>query len=221
MLGSIPWDIAFLQEAPPRWLVTLERELGAEGALALTSRNLGGPVRGALAKLNPDLIASNEGGSNQLLVRPPWRIAEVRRHTVTLEPERRAMLWARLEAPGGRALCVANLHATTPGRPNGPAELLAAAGTADGWSDATPLIFGGDLNQRPAERPELFAQLADRYGLAPPTAPREIDHLLARGLEVVEPPHALPDSARQLPASEGRVLQLSDHPCVVAGYKVR
>jgi endonuclease/exonuclease/phosphatase family metal-dependent hydrolase len=220
VLDSIPWDVAFLQEAPPHWLPALERGLGAEGALALTSRNFGAPLRRLFAAINPDLIASNEGGSNQLLARPPWRIAEVREHTAALQPERRAMLWARLEAPGERVLSVANLHATTGGQPNAAAELLAAAGTAVEWSAGAPLIFGGDLNQRPADRPELFAQLADRYGLAPATAPREIDHLLARGLDVAEPPHALPDSARQLPASEGRVLQLSDHPCVVGGFKV-
>ncbi|MEA2404305.1 MAG: hypothetical protein QOE08_952 [Thermoleophilaceae bacterium] len=220
VLASIPWEVALLQEAPPRWLTPLKRDLGAEGARALTSRNLGRPVRDALAALNPDLIASNEGGSNQLLVRPPWRIAEVRDHVVAKDPERRVMLWARLEGPDGRPLCVANLHGTTGGRPNGPAELLAAAGLAAAWASGAPLVFGGDLNQRPVERPQLFAQLAARHRLAPATAPREIDHLLARGLEVIEAPHALPDSARQIPARDGRVLQLSDHPCVVASFKV-
>jgi endonuclease/exonuclease/phosphatase family metal-dependent hydrolase len=221
VLASLPWEIALLQEAPPRWIEPLARDLGAKGALALTSRNLGGALRGALARVNPDLIASNEGGSNQLLVRPPWRIAEVRRHVVTLEPERRVMLWARLQAADGRELCVANLHATTPGKPDGPAELIAAAELAVGWSGVAPLIFGGDLNQRPAARPALFADLEERFGLAPATAGEEIDHLLARGLDVVDPPHVLPDHARQLPARDGRVLQLSDHPCVVASYKVK
>jgi endonuclease/exonuclease/phosphatase family metal-dependent hydrolase len=221
VLGSVPWDIAFLQEAPPRWLRPLARDLGASPASALTSRNFGAPLRRLLALLNPDLIASNEGGSNQLLVRPPWRVAEVRRHVVALEPERRVMLWARLEHPDGHVLCVANLHATTPGKPEGPAQLLAAADRAVTWSDGAPLIFGGDLNQRVSARPELFAELADRFALAPPTPPPAIDHLLARGVEVVDPPHALPDSARRVPASGGRVLQLSDHPYVVASYKVK
>jgi endonuclease/exonuclease/phosphatase family metal-dependent hydrolase len=220
VLDSIPWEIALLQEAPPRWLGPLKRDLGAEGARALTSRNLGAPIRGALAQLNPDLIASNEGGSNQLLVRPPWRLAEVRAHPVADEPERRVMLWARLEGPDGRELCVANVHGTTPGRPNGPAEVLAAAALAAAWAEGAPLVFGGDLNQRPVERPQLFGQLAARHQLAPGTAPREIDHLLARGLEIVDAPHALPDSARQIAARDGRVIQLSDHPCVVASFKV-
>ena len=221
VLASIPWDVALLQEAPPRWLPRLEHDLGAEGALALTSRNFGAPLRSLLAWLNPDLIASNEGGSNQLLVRPPWRIADVREHEASPKPERRVMLWVKLEAPGGRVLCVANLHGTTPGKPHGPAELLAAAELAVEWAEGAPLIFGGDLNQRVSARPELFAELEDRFALAPPTPPPHIDHLLARGLDVVEPPHVLPDSVRRVPGSRGRVVQLSDHPCVAASYKMR
>ena len=221
VLDSIPWDVALLQEAPPRWLADLARDLRAAGALALTSRNFGAPVRRALAELNPDLIASNEGGSNQLLVRPPWRIADTRRHVVAREPERRVMLWARLEDDDGRTLCVANLHASTPGRPDAPAELLAAAELATAWSGDAPLVFGGDLNQRPTDGPELFAQLAARNGLSGHTPGRALDHLLARGLEVAEPARPLPDAARELPGSGGRVLQLSDHPCVVASFKVK
>src|SRR5215217_5437770 len=77
VLAAFDWDVALLQEAPPRWLSPLARGAGARGAAsALTARNWGAPVRAWLAERNPDIMASREGGSNQLLVRPPWRIAE-------------------------------------------------------------------------------------------------------------------------------------------------
>src|SRR5665809_19696 len=99
VLNRDPWDVLMTQEAPPRWLRPLCRRLRAHGASALTSRNLGAAARSCVAERNPDLIASNEGGSNQILVRPPWRIALVRRLTLTCRPERRRMLWVMLERP--------------------------------------------------------------------------------------------------------------------------
>ena len=59
------------------------------------------------------------------------------------------------------------------------------------WSGPDPLVFGGDLNLRPARDPEPFAELRERFGLGEPTAPHAIDHLLARGLRVVERPRRL------------------------------
>jgi endonuclease/exonuclease/phosphatase family metal-dependent hydrolase len=126
-IAAQEWDVALLQEAPPRWLGPLSRAAGASGASALTSRNFAPGLRAALAWLNPDFVASNEGGSNQLLVRPPWRIEEVLRFTLTLRPERRAMLFARLDGPDGRRLAVANLHASAGDAPAATREVLAAA----------------------------------------------------------------------------------------------
>ena len=63
--------VALLQEAPPRWFEALARLTGSGGALALTSRNLLPALQWRLADLNPDLLASSEGGSNQILVRHP------------------------------------------------------------------------------------------------------------------------------------------------------
>src|SRR2546430_560885 len=103
-------------------------------------------------------------------------------------PERRSMAFTRTAS----GLCVANLHATAHFPDVAAAEVLRAADAAVELAAEAPLLFGGDLNLRPAERPEVFEQLRDRHGLAPPTAPRSIDHLLARGIEVVEPPSALP-----------------------------
>jgi endonuclease/exonuclease/phosphatase family metal-dependent hydrolase len=216
VLARLEWDVALLQEAPPRWLEPLGERLGAEGVMALTSRNSLAPLRALGARLNPDLIASNEGGSNQLLVRPPWRVDEVRRHTTTQTPERRVLLWARLREPDGRALCVGNLHGSTPGVPSAGAEVLDAAARAVDWAGGAPLVFGGDLNQRPDRHARTFDELERRFDLVPPSAPGAIDHLLFRDLDVQVPPRVLPASARDVRTGGGLLLQLSDHPCVAA-----
>lgn len=220
VLDRLPWDVALLQEARPRWHRRLRRDLGADGACALTDRNSLAPLRALLTALNPDLIASNEGGSNQLLVRAPLVVEDVRRHTLTEAPERRRMLWARVGTPAG-PLAVANLHGSTGGGPEAVEQVLAAAARAVDWAGDLPLVFGGDLNLSPAHRPWAFEQLAERFGLAQPAPDTAIDHLLMRGLEVVEPPRRLPDAVREVPAGDERVLQLSDHACVsaVAGMR--
>ena len=217
VLGRLEWDIALLQEAPPRW----HRELGADGAIALTSRNSFAGLRALVARLSPDLIASNEGGSNQTLVRPGWSLAEARVHTLTERPERRRMLWTRVCTPGGAELAVANLHASVRSVPASGDEVIAAAEVAVEWARALPLVFGGDLNHSPAREPALFGELERRFGLAPPTPGDAIDHLLLRGLEIVDAPRELPGSVRELERDDGLLLQLSDHACVAstAGMK--
>jgi len=214
------WHVALLQEAPPRWLRPLARAAGAGAACALTSRNFAPGLRAALARLNPDLIASNEGGSNQLLVRPPWRIADVLRLTLTRRPERRAMLYATLEGPDGRRLAVANLHATAGAPEAAEREVLAAAETALELAGDAPLLFGGDLNLRPRHSPHAFEQLAERFGLEAPTDGAAIDHLFAHGLDALEPAHARPAETRDVPGPRGRLLRLSDHAAVVASFGV-
>jgi endonuclease/exonuclease/phosphatase family metal-dependent hydrolase len=178
-------------------------------------------LRGAAARLNPDLVASGEGGSNQLLVRAPWRIEETREHTLAEHPERRRMLWARLAGPGGAELAVANLHGSVDTVPDAPAQLLRAASLAVEWAGDLPLLFGGDLNLRVTRQPEVFAALAERFGLAPPTARDAIDHLLARGLDVVDSPRRSPPEARELDAGDGRALRLSDHPYVLCSVGMK
>jgi endonuclease/exonuclease/phosphatase family metal-dependent hydrolase len=216
VLAREEWDVALLQEAPPRWFDSLRARLGVEGAMVLTSRNFGSAARGWVADRRPDLIKSNEGGSNQLLVRPPWGIESTRQLTLARFPERRRALWARLERdPSGFA--VVNLHASS-NRPRAAAsELLRAAE----WAGDGPLLFGGDFNVRPVQDPALFDELRDRFGLAPTTAPDAIDHLLARDLEVLEPPHRLAPERRELDAGEGRRIRLSDHAPVAGTFAVR
>ena len=68
-LGRWEWDLALLQEVPPWWPAELGSRLGAASALVLTSRNLGLALRRAVAIRRPDLIKSNGGGCNAILVR--------------------------------------------------------------------------------------------------------------------------------------------------------
>jgi endonuclease/exonuclease/phosphatase family metal-dependent hydrolase len=209
-LGSVDWDVALLQEAPPRWRHALARELGAQSAITLTSRNFGAPLRSWIADRRPNLIKSNEGGSNQLLVRTPWRIEETREYTLTRRPERRRMLWARVAGPDGALLAMANLHGSVDTVSGAGEQVLHAAELAVEWAGDLPLLFGGDLNLRPSRQPEVFAELAQRFGLAQPTGDDAIDHLLARGLDVVQAPRRLAPP-----------LQLSDHDYVTAVVGMR
>jgi len=256
LLAGAEWDVALLQECPPRWWDPLAAACDAEAHGVLTSRNSLGALRSRIARHNPDLIASGEGGSNLTLVRKSFRCAfrthEVRKahrnREATVErreleihrgrPERRTMAFTRIAAGGGSGrggaatgrgggvgrstageveLCVANLHASANDPALATADVLRAAETARSWAGEAPLIFGGDLNLRPQRSPAAFAELRERFGLAAPTGPGAIDHLLVRGLETVEPPRRWPAQKRELP-EDGLALRLSDHAPVEARF---
>jgi endonuclease/exonuclease/phosphatase family metal-dependent hydrolase len=232
VLDELEWDVALLQESPPRWAAALARDCGAQGHRVLTARNRLLPLSGLIARFNPDLIASSEGGSNLTLVRGALLdggagILE-RRELVIREghPERRVMAFVRT----ARGLCVANLHAST-NRPDlASEEVLDAAATAVAWAGPSPLIFGGDLNLRPGRQPEPFDELRRRFQLERPTGAHSIDHLLARGLRIAEAPHSLPcpelvrgaDAVGPLGLHRrevGRRIRLSDHAPVGASFE--
>jgi endonuclease/exonuclease/phosphatase family metal-dependent hydrolase len=217
VLDGFEWDVALLQEAPPRWFRKLCRRTRAHGTLVQTSRNWCWPLQRRLADWNPDLLASSEGGSNQILARHPGRVLERRRLTLAYRPEQRRMHWARLELPEGR-LCVANLHASAGLPERAATEVVRAAEHALAWTGREPLVFGGDLNLRPARNPEPFEILRDRMGLAAPTAPDAIDHLLVRGLEVLERPHRMAPERRELAEPDGLRIRLSDHAPVTGTF---
>ncbi len=221
VLNDVEWDVALLQEAPPRWLGALREGCRADGALALTSRNSAGRLRGLAADLNPDLIASGEGGSNMVLVRRPGAIESTETVALAERPERRALLLARVRLASGAQLAVACMHLSVDSTGQGPDEVARAADLAVAFAGEHPLLFGGDLNLRPSRQPEAFADLERRHGLAPPTSPEAIDHLLARGMAVAGAPRALPATARELPAEPGRVLRLSDHAIIAARFEMR
>lgn len=213
-LAGWPWEIALPQEAPPHWLDPLARRTGASSARsALTARNWGAPARRWLAERKPWLVGVYGGGSNQLLARPPWRIVETRRLTLTRHPERRRMLWVRLAGPDGLRLAAANLHLTAFDSPAAGREVLLAAERAVAWAGGDPLVLGGDLNA-----PQVFDRLRERFGLLPEPTPDTIDHVLARGLEVLEPPRPLPPEEREVRGPGGLAVRLSDHAPVVACF---
>lgn len=217
LLAAAAWDVALLQECPPRYADTLARACDAEGHRALTSRNSLGRLRAFAARLNPDLIASGEGGSNLTLVRSSGTLgAIVQREEMAIHegrPERRAMAFVRTES----GVCLANLHATNDQPALATEDVLRAAEKAVHWAGDHPLLFGGDFNLRPAEDPAAFEQLRERFGLEGTTAPRAIDHLLARDLTVTTAAHAWPPEQRELPR-DGLALRLSDHAPVQASF---
>ncbi len=235
LLAATDWDVALLQECPPRFAAPLAQACDAEAHRVLTSRNSLSSLRQLAARLNPDLIASGEGGSNLILVRRTFRcdfavdmaeksqrepaIVERRQMVIHDGPlERRTMGFVRIDAGVGTELCVANLHASAD-RPDLAAEdVLRAAEAAIEWAGHAPLLFGGDLNLRPQASPAVFEQLRERFGLAPPTAPNAIDHLLVRALEIVERPRRWPPEAREV-RSGGLALRLSDHSPVEATFR--
>lgn len=216
VLAGARWDVALLQECPPRFAATLARACDAEAHPVLTSRNSLGALRAALARINPDLIASAEGGSNLTLVRPALG-GIVGRCEVTIRsgrPERRTMALTRTAA----GLCVANLHATNERPAMAVEDVIGGAEAATAWAGGAPLLFGGDLNLRPAADPDAFEELRGSFGLAGATAPEAIDHLLSRGLRTVATPTAWLPSAREV-RREGLALRLSDHAPVEARFE--
>jgi endonuclease/exonuclease/phosphatase family metal-dependent hydrolase len=213
VLGAARWGVALLQECPPRWSAALASACEANAQRSLTSRNWLGPIRDFLAGWNPDLLGSWEGGSNLTLIRGLGANGLLDQRDLVLRrlPERRTMAFARLDS----GLCVANLHASTR-PPLAVADVRHAVETAVAWAGESPLILGGDFNLRP-DQTRLFGDMARRFGLSAPTGPDSIDHILCRGLEMVDPPGAWPPEARELPC-EGLRLRLSDHAPVDARF---
>jgi endonuclease/exonuclease/phosphatase family metal-dependent hydrolase len=228
VIATAQWSVCLLQEAPPAWAPMLGRICGAEVFQSLTSRNQLAVITRLIARWRPDLIGSWEGGSNVILVRPPWQIVQGSTRTLLLSPlrerglsERRRMSLARLRFPdGGRLeeICVANLHASARGQIHPERELRRAAKAAVIWAGETPLVFGGDFNLRP-QSSKVFEELERDFGLRGATAPDAIDHLLARGLELIRPTTKWSNERREVEVfwrSGRRRIRLSDHAPIEA-----
>ena len=135
MLAGWEWDVALLQEVPPWWPEHLAAAAGATHREVRTARNFGLPLRQAISRRNPDILKSNGGGANAILVRDA-RIEAHRAHRLTWWPERRYAHAVRLE-PGW----VVNLHASTHKDQWARRDVDRAL---EAFPDA--LTFGGDLN---------------------------------------------------------------------------
>ena len=138
-LAEWEWDAALLQEVPPWWPADLGARLDATQRLVLTSRNSVLPVRRAIARRWPDVIKSNGGGANAILVRGDG-IVEHRVRRLCVWPERRWVHGVRLQGAG---IWVANLHGGGPLR-----DATIAAESALRWAGEAPVILGGDFNIR-------------------------------------------------------------------------
>ncbi len=191
-IAAWEWDAALLQEVAPWWPPRLARAAHAEQRTALTSRNALLPLRRLLAAHDPELMKSNGGGANALLSRSP--IVAARSARLRTRPERRVAQLARL-ADG---TCLVNYHASTR-VPLAEEELERLWELALGWAQGRPLLLAGDLNLRDprAGGPEIVH-----------VAARDVDHIFARGLEIVGAPRLL-DRGIEL---DGRQVELSDHP---------
>jgi len=192
-LAGWDWDVALLQEVPPWWPPALGRACGASARTALTSRNLLLGLRRAIADRRPDLIKSNGGGANAILVRGEG-IAEHRRATLRRRPERRVVHGVRLATSG---LWVSNLHAQVHSEARAQADMARGAALTLEWARGAPAVFGGDTNTR-APRAAGFAVAGGH----------DVDFVLVRGLRVT-------GRARRL-----RRGGLSDHAPVVVDLEV-
>ena len=136
-LAGWAWDAALLQEVPPWWPPELAIRAGADSRSVLTSRNALLPLRRTLATRWPDMMKSNGGGANAILVRRPAQIAEHRIARLCWLPERRWLHAVRLES----GLWVGNLH--TEARVDQGEQ---AARTIGRWARHAPIVLGGDFN---------------------------------------------------------------------------
>ena len=148
-LGGWEWDVALLQEVPPWWPPMLAQAAAAQQRTQLTSRNWLLPLRRAISERNPDILKSNGGGANAILVR--GQIREHRSARLRRAPEARWVHGVRLE--GGWAV---NVHSHNHPEQLALSDTQAAIEAARDWAGAAPLIFGGDINlKRPPEFPGL------------------------------------------------------------------
>jgi endonuclease/exonuclease/phosphatase family metal-dependent hydrolase len=162
-LAGWEWDVALLQEVPPWWPAALGARVDASYRLVLTSRNALLPVRRVAAVRWPDLIKSNGGGANAILVRGDT-VASHGWRRLSVWPERR---WVHAVALRDAGVWVANLHG---GGPMG--DVARAVQSVAAWAGPdTPTVLGGDFNIRGLVLPGF-----DHAG------GHSVDHVFVRGL---------------------------------------
>jgi endonuclease/exonuclease/phosphatase family metal-dependent hydrolase len=174
-LASWAWDVALLQECPPWWPAQLARDCGAHEHHALTSRNLCLPVRRFLARRWPDIIKSNGGGSNAILIRGADGGTDHRFAVLRTHPERRVVHGVRLGDSW-----IANVHAQVWSEERAQLDAATAAAHVFAWAGDARVVLGGDFNTR-APHP---AGLTDLGG-------HKVDRILARGWTAASPVRTL------------------------------
>jgi endonuclease/exonuclease/phosphatase family metal-dependent hydrolase len=167
------WDVLLLQECPPWWPPQFAAALDADFRSALTSRNLGLPIRKALATRRPDLIKANGGGCNAILVRGAKIVAH-RVKRIRYIPERRLVHGVKLDS----GIWICNLHLQGSrshiAAPNHVVETVKSGVYAMRWAgEKAPILLGGDFN---VSAPPLIG-----FGQIP--GHRGVDQLFVRNLE--------------------------------------
>jgi endonuclease/exonuclease/phosphatase family metal-dependent hydrolase len=159
-LAGWEWDVALLQEVPPWWPPELAVAAGAAERSVLTSRNSLLWLRRLISDWNPDILKSNGGGANAILVR--GAILEDRWIELTRTPERRVAHAVRLA--GG---WVVNVHSSTHRDEWALRDTLRALE----WAPSPLLLFGGDVNLRHPPRLPGLVRVAGNH----------VDHLFTTG----------------------------------------
>jgi endonuclease/exonuclease/phosphatase family metal-dependent hydrolase len=159
------WDVALLQEVPPWWPEPLGRHLRAEYRQALTSRNALPRLRRALTRRWPDVMKSQGGGANAILVRRD-RVVRDRVQQLCRRPERRVAHGVLL----GCGVWVVNLHATAHDTAAAQRDGATAADAARAWAAGGPVVLGGDFNLRDPRWPG-FERVAGH----------DVDHIFIAG----------------------------------------
>jgi endonuclease/exonuclease/phosphatase (EEP) superfamily protein YafD len=221
--------IVLLQELPVGALRRLEGWTGyrSYGAVAARPR-LPAELGYRLTERYPQLRSAVEGQANAMLVAPGFatrdhtklvlnarrfRQREAGRMGLRLEArlawawERRVAHAIRVRLDESQTVVVANLHATkyAPDRRLADLELLRAASFADSLAARDePLVLGGDFNVNVDWSPTLRELSTSEWGFSP--AGRGVDHVLVRGLEVVQSEARWPQERRR-----HNGLLLSDH----------
>lgn len=146
-IAALSWDVALLQEVPPWWPAALARACGGDHRSVHTSRNQLLGARRAIAVRRPELIKSNGGGANAIIVRPGAGAISVHaRRRLRVLPERRFVHAVLLTGGAGDGWWIANVHAAA-GRPQRARRDLGLAGTVlRRWSGGAPALLGGDCN---------------------------------------------------------------------------
>jgi endonuclease/exonuclease/phosphatase family metal-dependent hydrolase len=190
-LAAWAWDVALLQECPPWWPAQLAVDCDARERHALTSRNAFLPLRRFVARRRPDIIKSNGGGANAILVRGDTEPADHRFAVLRTHPERRVVHGIRLGDTW-----IANVHAQVWSEEQAQADAATAAAHVLAWAGDAPAVLGGDFNTRAPQPPGLI----DLGG-------HKVDRILARGWTAAAPVKTLDHG------------QLSDHAPILADLR--
>jgi endonuclease/exonuclease/phosphatase family metal-dependent hydrolase len=198
-------DVVALQEVPLWALGRLERWSGMQAIWSITVPGFLGPVARHITDLDPVRVRFTAAGqANAMLLSHRFEVEDDR--TLVLNPEVKRLEWLRggrqrrvcqavdLELDG-RALTVANLHATN----NSELARVEVGLAADFVREAETCILCGDFNVPAFAVPEF----------SPPI--EGIDQILVRGLELERAARAWPMKRRRV--EEGL---LSDHAPVEA-----